>query len=1254
MWQEEGEPPFESALDEKGDDIQKLSVIQTLPNLLATDAQSCITRVLPKVQQTLQFASTEFHVAASSTFKTILEQRLVSHTIFTQTFLHGILSSLDSRDPLVAHAWLETLLDVIELLSIDVIRQEILPIAINKGQLSQPISSRIMCCKLVGKICTRFDPAMIKKEVLPTVQSLCQDVSSEVRACICLQLRYVAEGLGTEHLKPLLLPSLVELASDEESIVRHASVQTIVHLLPQLHQETIKGIIIPLVRKLCESALKSDDNVVCVISEGFGKLALGLEESLQPPERAWFLRYYQQLAQMGIPSMKKENTKQDFPFVSNDPLVNETYVECRRQCAFNIPAMFVFVSGFVTPDELKSLLATFTDLAGDPYYMVRRTIACGIYEVAKVLRSRNAAIRAVLVRLLKDDSEEVLQGLVPHIAGTLELLVQSHSIGTGQMDSSVVELGRALLKCEAVIATTHNWRLSALMFEQLETLPKCFPSDFIYTYFVPTIVTRALNARPNPVRLAACRTYLTFLRYNLKTMQRTELRNRIYTDFARSQNCYVRMLFIRMMIEAMVIFSSIYFREYFYTTLLSLTEDPVANVRLKVATLLPTLKSILQLPTDKKLLATLEASVRNLMNNEKDRDVIAALTSAIHKMDGIDIKYERQSTQTKVHKLDSEDLRKYEEEKLLAGMVPKRSNMVPLMSGTGKVGRKQQTQKMDGQGRISSGEIHTSNGGKQSEPLSMETVSRSMSQQPLTRGRPSSMSDSMKSATSRPSDVSKASTSSDNLTSSWARLTSNSTLLTHPWERLGRSASNVSLSSVNPAGSSCNQYDLQKPQCNCYELVGRLVQTRLAMSNPSEQDYKTKVSRCPCFNADVDCPRTSGQSSQKHDYPSPDLTKSFVLTQLKGEKQEFLQNFLLTRESFDSKDKGPDLAALRALTNAAHYNSCWAFSSMPEIPVTLLDDEFLVDAGIRIPSQLSTSQSTSKIPNLQDIIYRNRREGSADRSRRSSAVFDKGKTKRHSSEYEDCIKLRTTVIDPTKGDRNSVDFEDGLRQRSSKEDQLFGKSEARSKRYSAGVPPEKSRFGFETGQMKSADDKFRRNSMVLEKDKSKARNETQPRSVVDRSKRHSVIYNSTKFVDTKDVKPKFKRHSMEVVDFAPVDRVVRASRRYSTLDVNHNQGSSKIPLRNCISHSSSGSRTAPSTRASSPTRPVVHLSFDLDRKSLQSSARERFLSRFSSSDEEVDKLCQKIIHCQTAPPSRACSPRTRDSRLPVRLQRKKL
>lgn len=76
----------------------------------------------------------------------------------------------------------------------------------------------------------------IQKEILPMVHSLCQDVNSDVRANICLQLRFVAEGLGAESAKPALLPSLVELASDEESNVRYASVQTIVYLLPHLQE----------------------------------------------------------------------------------------------------------------------------------------------------------------------------------------------------------------------------------------------------------------------------------------------------------------------------------------------------------------------------------------------------------------------------------------------------------------------------------------------------------------------------------------------------------------------------------------------------------------------------------------------------------------------------------------------------------------------------------------------------------------------------------------------------------------------------------------------------------------------------------------------------------------------------------------------------------------------------------------------------------------------------------------------------------
>ncbi|XP_018370840.1 PREDICTED: serine/threonine-protein phosphatase 4 regulatory subunit 4-like isoform X5 [Trachymyrmex cornetzi] len=1035
----------------KGDEIQKLSVIQNLPSLLATDTQSCMSRVVPKMQQSLATASTEFHIAASSTFKTILEQKLVSHNVFSQTFLQSILNSLESRDPVICHAWLETLLDVIELLPVEVIRTQILPLTISKGQLSQPIYSRITCSRLLGKICTRFDSAMIQKEVLPTVHSLCQDVNSEVRASICLQLRFVAEGLGAESVKPALLPSLVELASDEESSVRYASVQTIVYLLPHLQEDTIKNIIAPLVKKLCENATKSNDNVICVIAQEMGKLVLGLEKCLSMLEKTWFIKYFQQLAQLGIPSLKKE--KSHFTFISSNPTQDERYVECRRHCAFNLPAMFIFVSS--SPEDINAILTTFNALASDHYFMVRKTVACGIHEVAKVLGPKSVRIKGNLIKLLKDDFEEVLQGLIPHIGLTLECLVESQTIGTDKMDSSLMEIGKALLKCEAEVTGTHNWRLASLMHTQLEILPKCFPSDFIYSYFIPMAFSRILHARPIPVRLAAGTLFLLLLRYNMKPIQRAELRSRIFTDLANNSDCYVRMMFVRMMVEALEIFSSTYFKEHFFNVLLNLAEDPVANIRMKVVSLLPQLKNQLWMPTDKKLLTSLETVVRHLVNNEKDRDVLFILKSVIQKLDEMDVKYEGQSSTTKLIRQDVEDAKKLEEEKKLSGI------------GAGK-----------------------STGG---------------------------------------------------------------TAVKKGWTRAGTDSST--------RGSSQSKGEhLMKNTEELYETKSLLIKYGIPSSRQVIESLKT--------------------------------------------------------------------------------------SSMPEISMMQSDDEFLVDTGIRIPTQFSISQSTSKIPHLQDFIATRRQLNTTIRPRRSSMNFDKGKFKRHSSvEYEDCMKRRTSESESSRSTSISIDYEEGLRQhnmvKENLSDQHLSKTDARTKRYSA--PQGRTRFGWDANQERSLDEKFKRNSLILDKEKLKF---TNSKCTLDRTKRHSTNF-SLKFPDTKETKQLVKRHSLE--DHTTVRRAVKGY--FSTLDVNHNQGLSKIPLRNVESRS----RTAPATRASSPVHVETRLRFDIENcDDSQSSANDRHLNRFSSSDEEVDKLCRMLLHSQTAQSSTGITPRSSRERYPVHLLMKKL
>ncbi|XP_043787886.1 serine/threonine-protein phosphatase 4 regulatory subunit 4-like isoform X3 [Apis laboriosa] len=1074
---------YKSTSPRKGDEIQKLNFIQSLPNLLATETESCITRVIPKLQQSLATASTEFHIAASSTFKTILEQKLVNHNVFSRTFLQSILDSLEKRDPVICHAWLETLLDVIELLPIETIRKQILPLSLNKGQLSQPIYSRIICSKILGKICTRFESGLIQKEVLPMVHSLCQDVNSEVRANICLQLRFVAEGLNVDTLKTSLLPSLVELASDEESNVRCAAVETIAYLLPYFQEETIKTIIVPLVKKLCETSqsIYHDNSVICIISQEFGKIVLGLEKCLLPAEKTWFLKYYQQLAQMGIVIMRKES-KHHIPFMDIDLDEDEKYVECRRCCAFNLPAMFIFVSN--SPDDTDSLLLTFTALASDHYYLVRRTVACGIHEVAKVLGPKSGRIKTDLIKLLKDNSEEVLQGIVPHIALILECLVESHVIGIDKMDSIVMEIGRALLKCESEIAGTHNWRLVSLIHSQFEVLPKYFPSDFIYSYFVPMAFFRILHARAIPIRLSSGNLYLIFLRYNIKSAQRVELRTKLCSELANNTNSYSRMMFVRIMIKALEIFSSTYFKEHFYTTLLSLAEDNIANIRMKVVNLMPQLKSLLRIPADKKLLTILETTVTHLINSEKDRDVLNSLTIVIKKLDETVLKYETRTPSGVLSKQEIEDNRKFEEEKKISGIA------------IGKV------------------------------PAPKKGVWRQ-------------------------ADSSKApqTTSKDSITS----------------------------------------------------------------PRPSTESLKT--------------------------------------------------------------------------------------SSMPEIPVMLSDDEFLVDAGIRIPVQFS--QSTSKIPHLQDSIFGKRRT-SFNHIRPTGMNFDKGKPKRNSSvEYEDCIKRRTNT-DQSNHARTSIDCEDGLRL--VKENQQLGKKDPvyvgplirsrfgfgvnqdrtmddkmkrrnslildkdkpkvvqskctldRTKRnsinfekgkpkrnfsaeYEDGIkrrtngtnhmkgirlrsidyedglslvkenqqqdkkdhlylgPVMRSRFGYSVNQERAMDDKMkRRNSLILDKDKPKI---VQTKCMLDRTKRHSANF-SLKMLDTKETKTTLKdQHSLEVTDYTPSERLSRALRRYSTLDVNHNQGHSKIPLRSFVRRS----RTAPATRASSPVG-----------------------SQFRY--EEIDKLCRKFEEYQ--------------------------
>lgn len=61
---------------------------------------------------------------------------------------------------MVANAWLDTLLDVIDLLPPEVLGKEVLQIAANKAGDEQPTFSRLGSCQLVGKLGMKLEQQM--------------------------------------------------------------------------------------------------------------------------------------------------------------------------------------------------------------------------------------------------------------------------------------------------------------------------------------------------------------------------------------------------------------------------------------------------------------------------------------------------------------------------------------------------------------------------------------------------------------------------------------------------------------------------------------------------------------------------------------------------------------------------------------------------------------------------------------------------------------------------------------------------------------------------------------------------------------------------------------------------------------------------------------------------------------------------------------------------------------------------------------
>ncbi|XP_058423600.1 serine/threonine-protein phosphatase 4 regulatory subunit 4 isoform X6 [Diceros bicornis minor] len=611
--------------------------------------------------EVLHVAGVEIQLTAAVSFLTILQEESVSIHTYAHSFLQVILLHLEHRDTGVSNAWLETLLSVIEVLPKETLRHEILNPLVSKAQLSQTVQSRLVSCKILGKLTNKFDAHTIKREILPLVKSLCQDVEYEVRSCMCRQLENIAQGVGTELTKSVVLPELIELSRDEGSSVRLAAFETLVNLLDIFDTDDRSQTILPLVKSFCEKSFKADESILISLSFHLGKLCHGLYGIFTPDQHLRFLEFYKKLCTLGLQEENGHNENQIPPQILEQ---EKKYISVRKNCAYNFPAMTVFVDPKNFHMELYS---TFFCLCHDPEVPVRYTIAICFYEVSKLLNSGVYLIHKELITLLQDESLEVLDALIDHLPEILELMSTGgeSSVQENKL-SSLPDLIPALTAAEQRAAASLKWRTHEKLLQKYACLPQIISSDQIYYRFLQRMFAIMMTNNVLPVQKAASRTLCVFLRYNRKQEQRHEVIQKLIEQLGQGKSYWNRLRFLDTCEFIIEIFSKSFFCKYFFLPAIELTHDPVANVRMKLCYLLPKVKSTLKIPADKLLLQQLEMCVRKLLCQEKDKDVLAIVKRTVLELDRMEMSMD--AFQKKFYEKDLLDQEKEREELLLLEM----------------------------------------------------------------------------------------------------------------------------------------------------------------------------------------------------------------------------------------------------------------------------------------------------------------------------------------------------------------------------------------------------------------------------------------------------------------------------------------------------------------------------------------------------------------------------------------------------------
>lgn len=632
-----------------GSDLERMAVLYQFPQFLEHCPDETLTIMVPEIGCYAVGWKENVQMAAAEALYFVVNMA-VPEDVAKRIVVAALRIIQESESGEVFDAWGEILSMMLPQVKRADVQALVVPATVNRA-VSHTVESRRLAARIIGSLNDTLTAEELETQFLSHALVLCDDHDPSVRAMIAQSLASLGTKLPLSISEAHLWPKLDRLMHDENPRVRAAAMRAVARTAEAHagHCKTSRSfstLLLPVFLRECSTAYDvagtdlrtvDDDTYLMleIFSEVYGYFLCAVSPLFESDE-VWTdaLNSLRRMVTCNGPTVRHWCAF-NVPAVAYvcgrsrpekihgvvQALSSDTDVETRATLAAGIHETTALLADGPLRDEMLAAIAM---LMTDQNPQVRMNSLRHFADILTLLSetgpltaapggsrpsandgkadSTNAGVaESVADEKSKKAAAGISLGTDAIVAGS-GTSASCGAVSSGAMSAAGVAMtanynnpnttnNAAARQLDPIVSSLEtmshdSWRTQKLLAEQLEASARLIPQEMLCEHVAPLLFSMAREST-YLVRKASMSALVSVIRYIPDVRRRDHILKHFRSEWARGKVYWTRLAYVDASEIALRVLSNKLFTQLFAAELLSLARDPVPNVRLRLARLMP-------------------------------------------------------------------------------------------------------------------------------------------------------------------------------------------------------------------------------------------------------------------------------------------------------------------------------------------------------------------------------------------------------------------------------------------------------------------------------------------------------------------------------------------------------------------------------------------------------------------------------------------------------------------------------------------